>query len=158
MLIERMGIDVAREYIIKREADKLAADQDILRAKAHLRKEIIRTKAALFKYSNFRMLSSNKLDVNNFVVRYTSAGKTQNKVAQYWGCWEQFTDEGEFVRRWYGPCVKRFQSFPEFIKPRFIMYQFHKWHEEEFSQVPGWFRPLRPIKYTLLDIDTYSES
>ena len=155
MQIDKMGIDVAGEQIKKALNDRQAIDKRIIDLKAHFKKEVKRARATLFQPSNFKLVSASRLDVHNFVVRHTRTGSIQLKVAQFWGCWEQSTDAGEFIRQWWGPCVRQTQAFPEFIKVQFIMYKVHKWHVEEFTPPPPWYRPFKPVAFEVIDMGEY---
>ena len=150
MKIKEMGMEVAEQFIIRAEERIKIDKRDLAEARLHLRSERGRVRREEFQPGNFDQTLVIPVKYPNFVIRRLLNGDMQTKLAKWWGTWEQHDIKGKLIKTWEGPCARKYQSYPEFIKPRFVSYHLHKWHHLTFTPVPEWFRALLPTQHKWL--------
>lgn len=150
MKIREMGMELAEEYIEELVEEMDTLKQDLASARLHLRSERGRVRKEEFQRINFKQVKVVAVKYPNYVVRRTKDGGMQTKHAKWWGTWEQCNIKGELIKVWEAPCIRKLAPYPEFIKPLFVSYHLHKWHEPTFTPVPDWFRSLLPVQHKWL--------
>ena len=104
---------------------------------------LLRLEREIFKPKNFRLTGVIKSKVIHFVARYASnkRSKVQSKPCRYWATWDQFDNEGNFIRAWSCPAYKANPTYPDFIKQSFIQYMVMS-DDRIYTSPPTWIKPF----------------
>lgn len=115
-------------------------------------KATVAREKVLLKKENFSLVGVEKVNVPNEVLRrsytagakhikadaFVSTGKGHitNRLAWWWGAWNQYDNHGNLIRVWSLPVLNPKSEYPDFFRQRFYGYAIHSDHG--MTRLPAW--------------------